>query len=119
MAKHSTKPISGLRALFRDERFWQGAFQVIVAAVVFAVFSYLFGYLTRNLARRGTEFGFAFLKNPAGFDIGEYMLGYSTANQDSYAKVIQACVINSLRLIFVSVITATIVGIVGRKSSMN
>ena len=111
MAKHSTKPISGLRSLLRDERFWQIAFQVIVAAIVFVVFSYLYGNLTRNLARRGTELGFAFLKNSAGFDIGENMLGYSTANQDSYAKVIQAGVINSLRLIFVSVITATIVGI--------
>jgi len=119
MAKHSTKPISGLRALFRDERFWQIAFQVIVAAIVFAVFSYLFGNLTRNLARRGTEFGFSFLKNPAGFDIGENMLNYSTANQDSYAKVIQAGVINSLRLIFVSVITATIVGIAAGVASFS
>jgi len=111
MAKHSTKPISGLRSLFRDERFWQIAFQVIVAAAVFAVFSYLFGNLSQNLTRRGTQFGFDFLKNPAGFDIGENMLDYSTRNQDSYGKVIQAGVVNSLRLIFVSIITATIVGI--------
>ncbi len=119
MAKHSTKPISGLRALLRDERFWQIAFQLIVAAAVFAVFSYLFGNLARNLARRGTTFGFNFLINPAGFDIGENMLGYSTGNQDSYAKVLQAGVVNSLRLIFVSVITATIVGIAAGVASFS
>ncbi len=76
---------------------------------VFSVLSYLFGNLTQNLARRGTQFGFDFLQNPAGFAIGENMLGYRL--QDSYAKVIQAGVVNSLRLIFVSVIMATIVGI--------
>ncbi|MEM9150271.1 MAG: ABC transporter permease subunit [Cyanobacteria bacterium P01_F01_bin.3] len=119
MAQHSTKPISGLRAWLRDERFWQIAFQLIVAAAVFAVFSYLFGNLSQNLARRGTEFGFNFLRNPAGFDIGENMLGYSTANQDPYAKVIQAGVVNSLRLIFVSVITATIVGIAAGVASFS
>ena len=119
MAQHSTKPISGLRAWLRDERFWQIAFQLIVAAAVFAVFSYLFGNLSQKLARRGTELGFNFLRNPAGFDIGENMLGYSTANQDPYAKVIQAGVVNSLRLIFVSVITATIVGIAAGVASFS
>lgn len=109
MAKTSTKPINKLRSLFRDERFWQIAFQIIVAVAVFATLSYLFGNLSQNLARRGTTFGFNFLQNPAGFNIGENMLGYRT--QDSYAKVIQAGIVNSLRLIFVSIITATIVGI--------
>ncbi|MEO1447200.1 MAG: ABC transporter permease subunit, partial [Cyanobacteria bacterium J06635_11] len=117
MAKHSPKPISGVRSLLRDERFWQIAFQVIVAIAVFATFSYLFGNLSRNLTRRGTTFGFNFLNNPAGFGIGENMLGYTT--QDSYAKVIQAGVVNSLRLIFVSIITATIVGITAGVASFS
>ncbi len=117
MAKQPTSRISGVRSLLRDERFWQIAFQVIVAVAVFATFSYLFGNLTTNLARRGTTFGFRFLQNPAGFAIGENMLGYTT--QDSYAKVIQAGIVNSLRLIFVSVITATIVGIAAGVASFS
>lgn len=117
MAKTSTRPIDRLRSLLRDERFWQIAFQIIVAIAVFATLSYLFGNLTQNLARRGTKFGFDFLQNPAGFNIGENMLGYRT--QDSYAKVIQAGVVNSLRLIFVSVITATIVGIAAGVASFS
>jgi general L-amino acid transport system permease protein len=117
MAQRLGKPISGVRSLLRDERFWQIAFQVIVVVAVFATFSYLFGNLSANLRRQGTEFSFGFLQNPAGFAIGENMLGYEL--QDSYAKVIQAGIVNSLRLIFVSIITATIVGIAAGVASFS
>lgn len=117
MAQRSTKPTSSLRSLLRDERFWQIAFQVIVTIAVIVTFSYLFSNLTQNLRRQGTEFSFGFLRNPAGFGIGENMLGYQT--QDSYAKVIQAGIVNSLRLIFVSIITATIVGIAAGVASFS
>ncbi|EDX85045.1 ABC transporter, permease protein, putative [Synechococcus sp. PCC 7335] len=117
MAQRSTKPTSGLRSLLRDERFWQIAFQVIVTIAVILTFSYLFGNLSQNLRRQGTEFSFGFLQNPAGFGIGENMLGYET--QDSYAKVIQAGIVNSLRLIFVSIITATIVGVAAGVASFS
>ncbi|MGB3790136.1 MAG: ABC transporter permease subunit [Phormidesmis sp.] len=117
MAQRSSKPLSSVRSLLRDERFWQIAFQVIVAIAVFVTFSYLFGNLSQNLRRQGTQFSFGFLKNPAGFAIGENMLGYET--QDSYAKVIQAGIVNSLRLIFVSIITATIVGIAAGVASFS
>lgn len=117
MANTPSKPASGLRALLRDERFWQIAFQVILVVIVTAVFSYLFGNLSRNMARQGINFGFGFFKNPASFAVGEDLLGYTA--QDSYTKVIQTGIVNSLRLVAAGVITATIVGITAGVASFS
>ena len=112
-----SKPASGIRALLRDERFWQVALQVILVIAVVAVFSYLFGNLNRNMNRSGITFGFSFFKNPASFAIGENLISYTA--QDSYTKVIQAGIINSLRLVAAGVITATIVGIAAGVASFS
>ena len=117
MARTPSRSASGLRALLRDERFWQIAFQVILVVVVVAVFSYLFGNLTNNMARSGINFGFGFFKNPASFAVGEDLLGYTA--QDSYTKVIQTGIVNSLRLVAAGVITATIVGIAAGVASFS
>ncbi|MGB7087159.1 MAG: ABC transporter permease subunit [Phormidesmis sp.] len=117
MAQTSSSSTFKLRSLLRDERFWQIALQVIVAVVVVAILSYLFGNLSRNMARSGISFGFDFFKNPAGFAIGEDMIGYQA--QDAYAKVVQAGIINSFRVMIVGVITATIVGIAAGVASFS
>lgn len=85
--------------------------------VVVAVFSYLFGNLSRNMARSGINFGFSFFKNPASFDVGDELLNYRA--QDSYTKVIQTGIVNSLRLVAAGVITATIVGIAAGVASFS
>lgn len=117
MANTPHKPASGLKALLRDERFWQIALQVILVIVVATVFSYLFGNLNRNMSRNGIQFGFGFFKNPASFAIGENLLEYRS--QDSYTKVIQAGIVNSLRLVAASIITATIVGVAAGVASFS
>ncbi len=117
MANTSSKPAFSLRALLRDERFWQIAFQIILVIVVAAVFSYLFGNLNRNMSRSGIQFGFSFFKNPASFAIGEDLLSYSA--QDSYTKAIQTGIVNSLRLVAASIITATIVGVTAGVASFS
>ena len=117
MAKTYSKPGGGLRSLLRDERFWQVALQVIVAAIVFAGLSYLFGNLNRNLSQSGGQFGFSFFKNPAGFAMGENLLGYQA--QDAYSKIIQAGIVNSFRVIVLGVLLATIVGIAAGVASFS
>lgn len=117
MVKTSPKSTSSLRTVLRDERFWQVALQLLVVVLVVSIFSYLFGNLNRNMARNGIRFGFDFFKNPAGFALGEDMVGYRA--QDAYAKVIQAGIINSFRVVIVGVITATIVGIAAGVASFS
>ncbi|MEO0768119.1 MAG: ABC transporter permease subunit [Cyanobacteria bacterium J06649_4] len=116
MAKTRSNP-SGIKALLRDERFWQIALQFIVVVAVVAAFSYLSGNLTQNMSRNGIQFGFDFFKNPAGFAIGEDLVGYRA--QDTYTKVVQAGILNSLRVMVVGVILATIVGITAGVASFS
>ena len=58
-------------AIWRDERFWKVAFQVITLVAVIAVLSLLITNFNRNLAQQGTTFGFSFLRNSAGFGLDE------------------------------------------------
>ena len=117
MAENPTNPRSGWQSWLRDERFWQIALQVILIVVVGAAFSYLFGNLSRNMEQQGIQFGFSFFRNPAGFGLSEDLLGYQA--QESYAKVIQTGIVNSLRLVFVGIITATIVGVAAGVASFS
>lgn len=117
MANTPSNSRSGWQVWLRDERFWQIALQIILIVVVGAVFSFLFGNLSRNMERQGIQFGFSFFQNPAGFGIREDLLGYQP--QDSYAKIIQTGIVNSLRLVFVGVITATIVGVAAGVASFS
>lgn len=106
-----------MRSLLRDERFWQIALQVIVLVAVISAFSYLFTNLGQNLARSGSRFGFNFLGNPAGFAMGENLLGYQA--QEAYSKIIQAGIVNSFRVIILGVLLATIVGIAAGVASFS
>ncbi|MEL7504484.1 MAG: ABC transporter permease subunit [Cyanobacteria bacterium J06554_6] len=117
MTSRSSSQISGIKALIRDERFWKIAFQVIVLIGVILAFLFLAGNLNANMSARGITFGFSFLKNPAGFAIGESLLDYQA--QDAYSKAIQSGIVNSLRVMIVGVVLATIVGIAAGVASFS
>ncbi len=103
--------------IWRDERFWKIAFQVVTLVAVIAVLSILITNLSRNLAQQGRQFGFVFLSNEAGFSIGETLVSY--APQDPYSRVIRAGLVNSIRAIAVAIVFATIVGIVAGVASFS
>ncbi|MEO1399864.1 MAG: ABC transporter permease subunit [Cyanobacteria bacterium J06635_1] len=117
MASTGTSQVSGIKAILRDERFWKIAFQVIVLVGVVFAFSYLAGNLNANMSQRGTRFGFDFLKNPAGFGIGEGLLDYRS--QDTYTKAIQSGIVNSLRVMTVGIASATLVGVTAGVASFS
>ncbi|HEY9814614.1 MAG TPA: ABC transporter permease subunit [Candidatus Obscuribacterales bacterium] len=112
-----TPATQGSIPIWRDERFWKIAFQIITLVVVVAVLSLLITNLNRNLAQLGLRFGFGFLSNQAGFSVGENLVNYQP--QDQYQKVIYAGLINSFRLIVVGIILATITGIVAGVASFS
>ncbi len=104
-------------ALWRDERFWKLAFQVITLAAVIIALSILGTNLSRNMARQGINFGFSFLENSSGFGVGETLIDLQ--RQDPYIKVLAAGLINSLRAIAVAVVLTTIVGILAGVASFS
>ncbi|NEP63069.1 MAG: ABC transporter permease subunit [Symploca sp. SIO2G7] len=117
MTSRSNSPISGIQSLLRDERFWKIAFQALIVLFVVDLLWHFSATLNDNMLGRGIRFGFGFLKNPAGFAIGESLLDYRA--QDAYSKAIQSGIVNSLRVMLVGVIMATSVGIMAGVASFS
>lgn len=106
MATNSTPKIP----LWRDDRFWKIALQVIVLIAVISLFTLLGTNLTRNLQQTGgTVFNFDFLDSTAGFGIGESIIPYQPT--DDYSRVLLAGLLNSLRVMFFGIILTTILGV--------
>jgi general L-amino acid transport system permease protein len=103
--------------LWRDERFWRIAIQAFALIVVVVIGSILLGNMNRNLAQLGRQFNFSFLQNSAGFNIGESILPYSTNDRYWWALVIGF--VNTLRLILVGFVFATVLGVVAGVASFS
>ena len=103
--------------LWRDNRFWRIALQVLVIIIFVVAVSIMISNLSRNLAQQGTKLGFSFLDIEAGFSISESLIPYQA--NDSYTKVLLAGLINSLRVMILGIFFTTIVGIVAGIASFS
>ncbi|PAX52780.1 amino acid ABC transporter permease [Brunnivagina elsteri] len=95
--------------LWRNRRFLSVAGQFIAVLLIMIVVGILWDNLTYNLERIGIQLGFDFMRSQASFDIGETPISYQPS--DSYSRAFLVGLVNSLRVIIVSIILATIVGI--------
>ncbi len=93
--------------LLRDERFWKIAGQAILFVLIVSVVAILTDNLLYNLEY---PLGFDFLNSQASFDIGETLIAYDRA--DSYGRAIVVGLVNSLQVMVLGVVLATIVGLV-------
>lgn len=99
----------------RATRGW--IFQVIALMLVALGIGFLAHNTQTNMAERGIPSGFDFLSTPAGFDIGQSVIEYSS--DESYAKAIWVGVLNTLKVAVLGIILTTILGVslgVGRFS---
>ena len=91
--------------------------QVIILAVVIAIFIFFGNNLANNLRRLGLNFGFEFITRNSSFDIANPPFEFSP--RDPYYKAILVGLVNSLQVMFFGIILATILGItvgIGRLS---
>jgi general L-amino acid transport system permease protein len=97
--------------LWRDERFWTWAIQIAVLLAVFGVLYVAVTTAVQNQAQRGVAFDyqFNFLRNTAGFNIGETVLPYDRSDSFGWAMVVGFA--NSLRLIGVGLVLTTVLGV--------
>jgi general L-amino acid transport system permease protein len=102
---------------WRDERFWRIALQVITLVVVVTVLWLLWDNASVSLQRQGRQFNFNFLRNEAGFNIGETVVPYNP--NDRYYWAIVVGLINTLRLILVGFVLTTSVGIIAGIASFS
>ncbi len=90
----------------RREWLWQGVVVIVVLSVL-ALFAY---NVTTNLEARNIRSGFAFLADRASFEIGEALIDVSS--NDGFGWMFLAGMFNTIRVAAVSIITATLLGVV-------
>lgn len=83
----------------------------VIALVLVGLAGYVIFTNTRaNLERQSIATGFSFLKESCNFEIGESLISYSAAS--SYARALFVGVLNTLKVSFVGIILALILGTV-------
>tara|TARA_Y100001978_G_scaffold168151_1_gene156494 strand:+ start:143 stop:1042 length:900 start_codon:yes stop_codon:yes gene_type:complete len=85
-------------------------FQIIIFLFFICLFGVLINNLIINLIRTDLGFNFSWLLKPASFALAEHALPYSPS--DSYAWALLIGWLNSLKVIFTSLILSTILGII-------
>ncbi len=96
--------------LWRDTRVLNIVGQAIALVVIAAIFLFLWGNLNRNFQQLGLTFGFGFLSRPASFGIGDTAIAYTPT--DPYSRAVIVGLLNSLRVMILGIVLATIVGII-------
>jgi general L-amino acid transport system permease protein len=104
--------------LWRDERFWRVALQVLAVLATISVLSLLWYNVTVNIRNNNQELGFGFLNSQASFAIQESLIPYDPA-RDSYTRVLLAGLINSLRVMVVGIILTTLLGVAAGVASFS
>lgn len=97
---------------WRDAKIRGYIYQVVLVALIIAVFAYLFNNLTDNLERQKIQTGFGFLwDQEAGFDIN-YTPFIDFQPTDTHSKVLLVGIVNSLLVALTGIVFATIIGFV-------
>ncbi|NJL84029.1 MAG: ABC transporter permease subunit [Chloroflexaceae bacterium] len=95
--------------LWRDRRVREIALQAMALLGVIGVLLVLIHNLRFNLGRLGLKFGFDFLERPASFAIGDTAISFSPT--DSYRRALWVGLLNTLRVMVLGIVLATILGI--------
>jgi len=106
--KASSARARGWRPSWSDPRARALLYQVLVLAAVAGLAWFLVSNTLANLAARNISTGFGFLREEAGFAIGESLLDYAPA--DSYGRAILAGLLNTLRVSAAGIVLATLLG---------
>ncbi|MDD9878686.1 MAG: amino acid ABC transporter permease [Magnetovibrio sp.] len=108
-APPATDSPKGDTSILNSMAFRGVAYQVLLAVFVVLGGLYLYINVNANLERQGIATGWGFITENAGFDIGESPIPYDS--EDSYGFALWIGVLNTLRVAFVGIILATILGV--------
>jgi general L-amino acid transport system permease protein len=103
--------------LWHNQRVIGILLQIVVISLVLAVLIVLGNNLVNNFQQKNLEFGFDFLSSKAAFDISDQVINFQPS--DTYSKAIIVGLLNSLRVMVVGIVLATLIGVtvgIGRLS---
>ncbi|PUB18425.1 amino acid ABC transporter permease [Yoonia sediminilitoris] len=95
--------------LINDTRYRSYTFQAIAFIVLAASIGYLLDNLFENLAAQGLEISFGFLAAPAGYDINQTLIEYTSQSSNLRAAVVG--ILNTLLVAVLACVTATVFGV--------
>jgi general L-amino acid transport system permease protein len=95
--------------LFNDTRYRSYTFQAIAFIVLALAIGYLVNNLFTNLRAQGLDIDFGFLGVPAGYDINQRLIDYTSQSTNLRAAVVG--MLNTLLVAVLACITATIFGV--------
>ncbi len=105
----ATRPPPKKKAWSWRSQAFRGVVYQILAVLAIALAAWFLAHNTAvNMKVRGIQSGFDFLAQPAGFDIGEGLLPYDSANP--YWRAYLAGVVNTLRVAIIGIVLTTILG---------
>jgi len=99
-----------LTMLLNDTRYRSLTFQFIALVAIIAFMAFVGGNLVRNLAEAGLNISYAFLGEPAGYDINQRPIEYDS--QSSHGRAAIVGLLNTLIVAFLACVTATIFGVI-------
>ncbi|UWQ28354.1 amino acid ABC transporter permease [Leisingera sp. M523] len=99
-----------LSMLLYDTRYRSGTIQVIAMFGFMLLAAWLINNTMSNLAAQDKAFDFGFFTEPAGYDINQRLLEYTS--RDSHLRAALMGLLNTLVVAFLGCITATILGVI-------
>ncbi|MEP5151372.1 ABC transporter permease subunit [Planktotalea sp.] len=111
MTTLSDPPKGGFRLsmLINDTRYRSYTFQFIALVALIAAFGYLASNLIANLQAAGLNISYKFLGEPAGYDINQRLIEYSS--QSTHLRAATVGILNTLLVAVVACFFATIIGV--------
>jgi general L-amino acid transport system permease protein len=96
--------------LINDTRYRAYTFQFIALVLLLLGIGYLISNLLANLERAGLNISWAFLGEPAGYDINQRPIDYTSQSTHARASIVGA--INTLIVAFLACVSATVLGVI-------
>ncbi|MEM9710341.1 MAG: ABC transporter permease subunit [Pseudomonadota bacterium] len=98
-----------LSMLLNDTRYRSLTFQFIALILLIASMAWLASNAVRNLESLGQDISYEFLADPAGYDINQQPIPFTS--QDTHLRASMVGLLNTLIVAFLGCITATVIGI--------
>ncbi|MFN3209212.1 MAG: amino acid ABC transporter permease [Roseovarius sp.] len=96
--------------LLNDTRYRSYTFQFIALMVLVGIIAYLGYNLVLNLRAAGLNISYEFLGEPAGYDINQTLVEYTSRSSHLTAAIVG--ILNTLLVAFLACLTATIFGVI-------
>jgi general L-amino acid transport system permease protein len=99
-----------LSQLIYDTRYRSMTIQVVAMVLLMLFFTWLVRNTVQNLEALGKDFDFGFLSQPAGYDINQRLVEYSS--QDTHGRAAIVGVLNTILVALLGCTLATVLGVI-------